>query len=353
MLRKFLLLMTVTATLIPVASASAATPADRFAVGTSGGVLGTGSITGDAATIGGSITPAVNGQKEIANVAASAALDAANSQATIASARECGTDETGEQLTGTYTPGVYCWGKSMTSSSGVIIDGNGDSNSEHVFVAQSSVIFTTGTTMTFVNGASPCRTIFVLRGSTKIESGTTLGGQFIATIGSINQEGGSISGRAWALNSTITVGGTVDNTACRPVVVTPPAEKPPVVTPPAEKPPVVTPPVVTPPVVTVPPAPKPVVPKVEPRKPICSATRSQIVITGRALKSVRLGARTTKANTAHNRVRFSVDTRLFSGSKKTLKLTVNFTNGKSKHVKVVAKKCGATKAHQTDRKSVV
>ena len=102
------------------------------------------------------------------------------------------------------TPGVYCFSSSAGLTGNLTLDGLGDPNSQWVFQIGSSLTTATNSTVSFINGASPCNVFWQVGSSATIQTNNDFGGTIMA-LASITLNGGTLNGRALARNGAVTI----------------------------------------------------------------------------------------------------------------------------------------------------
>jgi uncharacterized repeat protein (TIGR01451 family) len=219
----FLSLLAVNAHAFPINLGTAST----FGLLGGSGVTNTGSsvITGD---VGSSPTPAVTGfppgivigtlYTTPNAVTAQAQVDLTTAYNSAAGA-PCTLSLTGTDL-GTFNagnpliPGVYCFSTSAQLTGNLTLDGLGDPNAYWIFQIGSTLTTATNSTVTFINGASPCNVYWQVGSSATIGTNNAFAGTIMA-LTSITLNGGTLDGRALARNGAVTISAAeFVNTAC-------------------------------------------------------------------------------------------------------------------------------------------
>jgi hypothetical protein len=191
--------------------------ASTFGLLAGSGVTNTGSsvIDGD---VGSSPTPAVTGfppgivigtlYTTPNAVTAQAQTDLTTAYNTAAGATPTMT-LTGTDL-GTYNagnplgPGVYFFASSAQLTGNLTLDGQGNPNAQWIFQIGSTLTTATNSTVSFINGASPCNVFWQVGSSATIQTNSTFGG-IIMALTSITLDGGILNGQALARNGAVTI----------------------------------------------------------------------------------------------------------------------------------------------------
>ena len=103
----------------------------------------------------------------------------------------------------TVTPGVYCYAAAADLTGPLVLDAQGDPAAEFVFKIGSALTVAGGSTVSLINGASPCNVYWVLGSSGTIGAGTFFVGNILATASITAITGASISGRALASTGAV------------------------------------------------------------------------------------------------------------------------------------------------------
>ena len=115
------------------------------------------------------------------------------------------TAPTNTALTGTLTPGVYCYSSSASLTGTVTLDAQGNAGAVFIFKAVSTLTTATGSTVALANGAQPCNVFWQIGSSADLFANTTFVGNILA-YASINlQSGAFVSGRALAQTGAVTM----------------------------------------------------------------------------------------------------------------------------------------------------
>jgi ethanolamine utilization microcompartment shell protein EutL len=185
-------------------------------------------ITGD---VGSAPTPAVTGllasqvngtlylNPDPATTQAQVDLTVAYNQAAGA---PCGTDLTGQDLGGlTLVPGVYCFSSSALLTGTLTLDAQGNENSQWIFQMGSTLTTAVNSTVTIINGGTLCNVYWQIGSSATIQTGNVFLGNILA-LTSITLDGGTLEGRALAMNGAVTMASqeTVDNSDCSCTIFT-------------------------------------------------------------------------------------------------------------------------------------
>ena len=130
---------------------------------------------------------------------------------------------TGPDLTGlTLTTGIYSAG-AMTINGALTLDAQGDPNASWVFQAASSLITASGSSVTLINGASPCNVFWQVVSSATLGTGSTFVGTVMALTSITATTGATVTGRLLARNGAVTLDANVINAPTGCAVFAPPA----------------------------------------------------------------------------------------------------------------------------------
>jgi hypothetical protein len=225
-----LLLIVLSTVGLSAASADTATAVDLGTAGQFGLLAGSGVTNASAATsitgdVGSSPTPSVTGLTAsqvhgVLYTSSSPVTSQAQSDLTIAyneaAGEPCGTDLTGTDLGGlTLVPGVYCFSSSASLTGTLTLDAQGDANAQFVFQIGSTLITATNATVVLTNGAVNCNVFWQVGSSATIQTNNAFIGNILA-LTSITLDGGTLNGKALALNGAVTISAqeTVNANAC-------------------------------------------------------------------------------------------------------------------------------------------
>jgi hypothetical protein len=139
----------------------------------------------------------------------------------------------GPDLAGlTLVPGVYCVNAAASNLTGTLtLDAQGNPNAVWVFQMSSSLITSPGSTVSIINGGSPCGVQWQVSSSATIGSGTTFVGNILALTSIAMNTGANLTGRALARNGAVTLDtNNVNAAACVQFPAPPPFPPPPVPT---------------------------------------------------------------------------------------------------------------------------
>lgn len=186
--------------------------AESFAVLTSETVTNTGSsvVNGNVGVSAGSEVTGfppgtvLNGTIHNNDALALAAQTALTTAYTDLEDRAC-TETVNTPLTGTLTPGVYCYNSSAALTGPVVLDAEGDSAAEFVFKIGSTLTTPAGASVSLINGASPCNVYWQVGSSATLGSNTFFTGNILAQASITAGTGASISGRALARTGAVTL----------------------------------------------------------------------------------------------------------------------------------------------------
>jgi hypothetical protein len=139
----------------------------------------------------------------------------------------------GPNLAGlTLPPGVYCVGAAASNLTGVLqLDAQGNANSVFVFKMSSSFITSSGSTVSVINGGSPCGVQWQVSSDVTLDTGTTFVGNILALNSIAMNTGANLTGRALAYNAAVTLDtNNISMAACAVPGPPPPFPAPPVPT---------------------------------------------------------------------------------------------------------------------------
>lgn len=183
------------------------------------GVTNVGSTTITGGNVGSSPTASVTGLTS-ANFTAPAVIDNTNAGAaktaltaaisyyqgltpTLSGLSNLSTGGNGSTAA-TYTAGNYFGSTSLTMPTGIILDAQGNSAAQFVFVAGSTINLASGQAITLVNGALAANVVFVAGTSFTSVATSTVNGNVLAAA-SVTLGGGVLNGRALAGTGAVTI----------------------------------------------------------------------------------------------------------------------------------------------------
>jgi LPXTG-motif cell wall-anchored protein len=122
----------------------------------------------------------------------------------------------------TLQPGTYASGSSLANSTNLTFDALGDPSAVFIIRAASTVITSSASTMTMVNGAQACNIYWQVGSSATLGTNSTFIGHIYALTSITATTGAKIYGQLLARNAAVTLdNNTIVNDACTtPVVVT-------------------------------------------------------------------------------------------------------------------------------------
>lgn len=184
----------------------------NFAVLANSTVTSTGSsvVSGNVGVSAGSAVTGfppgitLNGTIHNNDAVATAAQTAVTTANTALLAKSC-TDSTNKALTGTFTPGVYCYSSSAALTGPLVLDAQGDPSAEFVFKIGSTLTTPAGASISLKNGASTCNVYWVVGSSATLGSNSFFVGNILAQASITATTGASISGRALARTGSVTL----------------------------------------------------------------------------------------------------------------------------------------------------
>lgn len=117
------------------------------------------------------------------------------------------TASVGPDLAGLTLPqGVYCVGGAASNLTGtLILDAQGNPNAVWVFQMSSSLVTSSGSAVSIINGGNACGVEWQVGSSATIGSGTTFVGNILALTSIALDTGANLTGRALALNGAVTL----------------------------------------------------------------------------------------------------------------------------------------------------
>lgn len=143
-------------------------------------------------------------------------------------ATPCLVDLTGQNLGGlTLSPGVYCFDNSAQLTGALTLDALGNPNALFVFKIGSTLTTSSGSTVTVINGGSPCNRLYWQVGSSAtLGTATSFAGDILALTSITLTTGASSAGRILARNGAVTLDTNVVNScpavaACPAITVNP------------------------------------------------------------------------------------------------------------------------------------
>lgn len=137
---------------------------------------------------------------------------------TLLSGQTCNVDYTGVDLGGlTLAPGVYCFDTSAQLTGNLVLDGMGDPNAVWVFQTGSTLITSSTSTVSVINGGNPLNVFWKVGSSATLGTGTRFIGNIIANGSATMNTGASLTGRIIALTGAV----TMDTTGSPPIANVP------------------------------------------------------------------------------------------------------------------------------------
>ena len=136
------------------------------------------------------------------NLAKADLITAYNTLAALPCAATIGPDLVGLTL----TQGVYCVTAGATNLSGALtLNAQGNPNAVWVFKMASTLVTSSGSTVTLINGGNPCAVQWQVSSSATIGSGSTLIGNINALANISMAAGATVTGRALAQTGAVTL----------------------------------------------------------------------------------------------------------------------------------------------------
>ena len=183
---------------------------------------GASTITGDvgispaAAIIGFPVPCTAVGTLHGGNATAAAAQGDLTTVYTTLAGLPCAAS-VGPNLAGlTLTQGVYCLGAAASNLTGTLtLDAQGNPAAVFVFQMSSTLITSSGSTVSLINGANACSVQWQVSSSATIGTGTTFVGNILALTSISMNNGANLTGRALARNGAVTLdNNTISFLAC-------------------------------------------------------------------------------------------------------------------------------------------
>lgn len=180
--------------------------------GTAGGNIGL--APGSAFT--GSTTVTASGVQHIADATATTAqTDLVTAYNSVAAPTPT-VRASAELASAVVTPGTYSTGSGTFANSGALtLDAQGDANAIFIFQAASTLITSTGSTMTLVNGAQACNVYWNVGSSATLGTNSTLVGHIYAMTSITAESGATVQGQLLARTGAVNLNAnTITNSAC-------------------------------------------------------------------------------------------------------------------------------------------
>lgn len=166
----------------------------------------------------------VGGAVHVADAVANQAQADLTTAYNDAAGRSTVTDVTGQDLGGkTFTSGVVTHTAGMQLTGTVTLDAQGDPSAVFIFKAGSTLVTAPGSTVTLINGASPCNVFWQVGSSTTLDTGTTFVGTVMSLTSATLATGTSVQGRVLARNGSVTLD---TNVITRPTCASAPSPTP-------------------------------------------------------------------------------------------------------------------------------
>jgi hypothetical protein len=146
------------------------------------------------------------------------ALQAQNDTVTAYNAlasQSCTTDLTGQDLGGlTLTPGTYCFAAGAALTGTLTLNAQGNPGAVFIFRTGSTLVTASGSSVSIINGGSPCNVFWQVGSSATLGTSTSMSGTIIAMTSITLTTATTLAGRALARNGAVTLD---SNTVTRPV----------------------------------------------------------------------------------------------------------------------------------------
>jgi hypothetical protein len=131
-------------------------------------------------------------------------------------------DLTGDDLGGlTLTPGIYFFSSSAFLTTTLTLDAEGDPNASFIFQIGSTLITSSSSSVTMINGGDPCDVFWQVGSSATLGTETSFVGSILALTSITMTTGAMLDGRALARNGAVTMDSNVINVACAVVPLPP------------------------------------------------------------------------------------------------------------------------------------
>ncbi len=188
--------------------------AGNFAVLAGAGVVSADAGTTIVGNVGSSPTPAITGllATQVTGTlytAANAVVTTAKADLTAAYVDAAGrpsctalTGALGAATNPNLGPGLYCYSTAALLNGTLTLTGS--ATDVWIFQIGSSLTTSTGASVVFAGGASPCNVFWQVGSSATIQTGNNFAGNIMA-LASITLNGGTLAGRALARNGTVTI----------------------------------------------------------------------------------------------------------------------------------------------------
>ena len=140
-----------------------------------------------------------------------------------AAGRSTVTDVTGRDLGGlTLTSGVVEHTSAMQLTGTLTLDAQGDPGAVFIFKAGSTLITAPNSSVSLINGASPCNVFWQVGSSTTLDTGTTFVGTVMSLTSATLATGASVRGRVLARNGSVTLDtNVITRPSCSPASESP------------------------------------------------------------------------------------------------------------------------------------
>jgi hypothetical protein len=134
----------------------------------------------------------------------------------------CNTNLSGQDLAGlTLAPGIYCYNTSAFLTGALILDAQGNPNAIFIIQIGTTLITSTGSSVTVIGGGSPHNVYWQVGTSATLGTGTAFAGHILAAASITVTTGASVQGSLLARDGAVTLDSNlITNAACTP----PPAD---------------------------------------------------------------------------------------------------------------------------------
>lgn len=184
--------------------------------GTAGGNIGLHPGGEPITTFPGQVDVTTNGTINLLNAAAEQAKADLLIAYNDAAGRVTTETVSGDLAGRTLTPGVYTSESSMGLTGELILDGGGDPNAVFIFQAGSTLTLSSGSRVTLINDAQPCRVFWQVGSSATLGTGSNFVGHILALQSITDTTGSTIRGQLLAINGAVTLDtNTIINDLCR------------------------------------------------------------------------------------------------------------------------------------------
>jgi type VI secretion system secreted protein VgrG len=184
-------------------------------------------VSPGSALTGFSLPAVVNGATHDNDAVAAQAQSALTTAYNTAAGQPSAVDLTGQDLGGlTLSPGAYSYSTSAQLTGTVTLDAAGDPNAQFVFEIGSTLTTASASTVSLINGASPCNVYWQVGSSATLGTTTAFQGNLMALTSITINNRASVVGRALARTGAVTLDDNLITGAACGTSVTPPSVAP-------------------------------------------------------------------------------------------------------------------------------